>query len=110
MQILRLDPQRSFPHFLRVLLNQVLVECQNVLSLVVVDEVQLLQGGDHVLFLDGCLLADLTDGDGGWLSVPGTTVFIVAAVVPTAGVGATWAFRGEEHGQDGVCPVASVGQ
>ena len=46
-----------------------LIEREDVLSLVVVDEVELLQRGDDVVLLDRGLLANLVDGHRGRVAV-----------------------------------------
>ena len=46
-----------------------LIEREDVLSLVVVDEVELLERGDDVVLLDRGLLADLVDGHRGRVAV-----------------------------------------
>jgi hypothetical protein len=55
VQRARVDPRRPLRDLLPVLFNQVLVEREDVLPLVVVDQVQLLKGGDHVLLLNRSL-------------------------------------------------------
>lgn len=46
-----------------MLLDGVPIDADYILSLVVVDQVKVLQGGDYVLLLDGCPLANVA-GEG----------------------------------------------
>lgn len=44
-------------------------DCDNVLSFEIVYEIQVLQGGDHILFLDARKLRDLIDSNRRHLSI-----------------------------------------
>lgn len=57
------DGNASLFHFLLVFVDQLLVECEDVLAFVVIDHVQVLQRRDDVILFDGSGFAQLVDGD-----------------------------------------------
>ena len=59
----RVDGNISFRDLLHVLVDQLLVQGQDVLTLVVIDQVEILEGRDDVVLLDRGCLAQLVDGD-----------------------------------------------
>ena len=58
-----IDGDISFGQLLLMLVDQLLVQGEDVLTLVVIDQVEILQGGDDVILLDGGGLTQLVDGD-----------------------------------------------
>lgn len=60
MQALGVDADNALGHGALVRVNLLRVHGDDVLALVVVDEVEVLQGGHHVFLLDRCLLRNLT--------------------------------------------------
>ena len=46
-----------------MLFQEVLLQTENVLSLVIADQIHGLQSGNDILLLDACLLAEFVDGD-----------------------------------------------
>lgn len=64
MQALGINAYLALLHGPMMLLDGVPIDADYILSLVVVDQIKVLQGGDHVLLLDGCPFADVA-GEGG---------------------------------------------
>lgn len=63
MKSFRIDRNISFGQLLLVLIDQLFIEGQDVLALVVIDQVEILEGRNDVILLDGGGLAQLVDGD-----------------------------------------------
>ena len=96
-----------------MLLDELLRQREDVLALVVVDQVELLQGRDDVLLLDGGLLADVVNGDGRRLVVGVVGVGGGGGAVAAAGaavLGGLLLRLLEYDGHDGVRPVGAVGE
>jgi len=82
--------------------NDIVGQGQNVLAFVVVDQVDLLQRGNHVVFLDRSLIANFVDRDRRW---------VLGRLLDLARNADLVLFDDlQQHGQNGVGPVTTVAQ